>query len=93
MPFTTSNSVVRTFRHAVSLDERRAKFKANLWNRPNVVEENLGISDKQKKKKKEGDLGKPAKAKKGVIKKLENKYADKEDFVTDIDEVTVFKTL
>ncbi|KAF9565098.1 hypothetical protein CPC08DRAFT_630430 [Agrocybe pediades] len=83
MPFTTSNTVVKTFRHAVSLDERRAKFKANLWNRPNAVEENLSISDKQKKKKKEGI----AKAKKGAIKKLENKYGDKEDFETDIDEV------
>lgn len=36
LPFTTSNTIVRTFRHAVSLDERRAKFKANLWNRPTV---------------------------------------------------------
>lgn len=34
LPFTTSNTIVRTFRHALSLDERRAKFKANLWNRP-----------------------------------------------------------
>ncbi|KXN83389.1 hypothetical protein AN958_01526 [Leucoagaricus sp. SymC.cos] len=31
LPFTTSNNTVRTFRHAVSLDERRSKFKANLW--------------------------------------------------------------
>ncbi|KAF9483555.1 hypothetical protein BDN70DRAFT_990260 [Pholiota conissans] len=42
LPFTTSNTIVRTFRHAVSLDERRAKFKANLWNRPNKVELKLG---------------------------------------------------
>jgi Uncharacterized alpha/beta hydrolase domain (DUF2235) len=34
LPFTTSNTIVRTFRHALSLDERRAKYKANLWNRP-----------------------------------------------------------
>ncbi|KIK67876.1 hypothetical protein GYMLUDRAFT_155613 [Collybiopsis luxurians FD-317 M1] len=34
LPFTTSNTVVKTFRHAISLDERRAKFKANLWNPP-----------------------------------------------------------
>ncbi|KDQ62964.1 hypothetical protein JAAARDRAFT_202495 [Jaapia argillacea MUCL 33604] len=33
LPFTTSNTAVRHFRHAVSLDERRAKFKANLWHR------------------------------------------------------------
>lgn len=42
LPFTTSNTILRTFRHAVSLDERRAKFKANLWNRPNVRELLLG---------------------------------------------------
>ncbi|KAH6909129.1 hypothetical protein BKA70DRAFT_1277545 [Coprinopsis sp. MPI-PUGE-AT-0042] len=41
LPFTTSNTSVRTFRHALSLDERRAKFKANLWNRP-AVEGDLG---------------------------------------------------
>ncbi|KAK0243595.1 hypothetical protein EDD85DRAFT_804498 [Armillaria nabsnona] len=44
LPFTTSNTILRTFRHAVSLDERRAKFKANLWNRPNVRELLLGTS-------------------------------------------------
>jgi uncharacterized protein (DUF2235 family) len=38
LPFTASNTIVRTFRHAVSLDERRAKFKANLWNRPSAEE-------------------------------------------------------
>ncbi|KAJ7615876.1 hypothetical protein FB45DRAFT_757594 [Roridomyces roridus] len=34
LPFTASNTIVRTFRHAVSLDERRAKFQVNLWNMP-----------------------------------------------------------
>ncbi|KAJ3510247.1 hypothetical protein NLJ89_g4791 [Agrocybe chaxingu] len=43
LPFTTSNTVVRTFRHAIALDERRAKFKANLWNRPNDNEKLLNI--------------------------------------------------
>ncbi|KAF9525908.1 hypothetical protein CPB83DRAFT_858827 [Crepidotus variabilis] len=42
LPFTTSNTIVRTFRHAVALDERRSKFKANLWNRPDSKEEKLG---------------------------------------------------
>ncbi|KIK67875.1 hypothetical protein GYMLUDRAFT_36672 [Collybiopsis luxurians FD-317 M1] len=31
LPFTTTNNIVRTFRHALSLDERRAKFKPYLW--------------------------------------------------------------
>ncbi|THU90421.1 hypothetical protein K435DRAFT_841466 [Dendrothele bispora CBS 962.96] len=44
LPFTTSNTIVRTFRHALSLDERRAKFKANLWNRPIGNEADLGTT-------------------------------------------------
>ncbi|KAI0003870.1 hypothetical protein BJV74DRAFT_490807 [Russula compacta] len=31
LPFTASNTAVRYFRHAISLDEHRAKFKANHW--------------------------------------------------------------
>ncbi|KAG8792628.1 hypothetical protein FRC12_005407 [Ceratobasidium sp. 428] len=31
LPFTASNSIVKRFRHAVSLDEHRAKFKQNVW--------------------------------------------------------------
>ncbi|KAH8828621.1 hypothetical protein DL96DRAFT_1526362 [Flagelloscypha sp. PMI_526] len=31
LPFTSSNTIVKTFRHALSLDERRAKFQPNLW--------------------------------------------------------------
>ncbi|KIP04937.1 hypothetical protein PHLGIDRAFT_75091 [Phlebiopsis gigantea 11061_1 CR5-6] len=42
LPFTTSNTSVKTFRHAVSLDERRAKFRANLFNRPRAQERALG---------------------------------------------------
>ncbi|KAF7987009.1 hypothetical protein HWV62_101 [Athelia sp. TMB] len=34
LPFTTANSAVKTFRHALSLDERRAKFQPNLYHRP-----------------------------------------------------------
>lgn len=42
LPFTTNNTAIKTFRHAISLDERRAKFKANHYNRPNKVEQGLG---------------------------------------------------
>ncbi|KAJ7123421.1 hypothetical protein C8R44DRAFT_620488 [Mycena epipterygia] len=34
LPFTRSNTIIRTFRHAVSLDEHRVKFKPNLWHQP-----------------------------------------------------------
>jgi len=31
LPFTASNTAIRYFRHAISLDEHRAKFKANYY--------------------------------------------------------------
>ncbi|EIW81218.1 hypothetical protein CONPUDRAFT_104467 [Coniophora puteana RWD-64-598 SS2] len=34
LPFTNSNQTVKTFRHALSLDEHRAKFRPNLYNIP-----------------------------------------------------------
>lgn len=42
LPFTASNTSIKTFRHAVSLDERRAKFKANLFNWATKEETELG---------------------------------------------------
>ncbi|KIO29821.1 hypothetical protein M407DRAFT_226348 [Tulasnella calospora MUT 4182] len=33
LPFTASNTIVRTFRHALALDEHRAKFRPNPWHR------------------------------------------------------------
>ncbi|KAF8330662.1 hypothetical protein F5887DRAFT_78389 [Amanita rubescens] len=41
LPFTTSNNIVRTFRHAVSLDERRSKFKMDLWSTATEDEQKL----------------------------------------------------
>jgi len=37
LPFTTSNDAIKTFRHALSLDERRVKFRPNMWHRPSPV--------------------------------------------------------
>ncbi|KAJ4490904.1 hypothetical protein J3R30DRAFT_3694791 [Lentinula aciculospora] len=80
LPFTTSNTIVRTFRHAVSLDERRAKFKANLWNWPNAQEETLGISSKKEHK--------PKKAHKThSLRALEAKYNKDHSQPTDVEEV------
>jgi len=42
-PFVSNNNAIRFFRHAISLDERRAKFKANHYNRPTRDEEKLGV--------------------------------------------------
>ncbi|KAH9480835.1 hypothetical protein JR316_0007437 [Psilocybe cubensis] len=89
LPFTTSNTVVKTFRHAVSLDERRAKFKANHWNKPNKTEATLSITDKKAKKEHEGGAHKKKKDGNGKnsLKSLENQYAKDKNAETDIDEV------
>ncbi|TFK64441.1 hypothetical protein BDN72DRAFT_901547 [Pluteus cervinus] len=34
LPFSTSNDGVVTFRHALALDERRARFRPSLWGEP-----------------------------------------------------------
>ena len=33
VPFTKHNTALKTFRHAISLDEHRVKFKPNLWDK------------------------------------------------------------
>ncbi|KAG7088031.1 hypothetical protein E1B28_012067 [Marasmius oreades] len=45
LPFTNSNSSVKTFRHALSLDERQAKFRANLYHRP-TASDNVSVARK-----------------------------------------------
>ena len=90
LPFTTSNSVVRKFRHAVSLDERRAKFKANLWNRPTKSEELLSITDQ--KVAEAADILKKGKSNshhhEANLHALEGKYAKLALKPTDVDEVS-----
>lgn len=43
VPFTKYNTCVKTFRHALSLDEHRVKFKANLYHK--VITQNVGGFD------------------------------------------------
>ena len=62
----------------MALDEHRAKFQPNLWNRPNVQEQTLSITDK--KQKHEGKKPHHHHA-------LENKYSKDKTKPTDIDEV------
>ncbi|TFK68525.1 hypothetical protein BDN72DRAFT_841565 [Pluteus cervinus] len=41
LPFSTSNDGVKIFRHALALDERRARFKPSLWDAPQPTREVL----------------------------------------------------
>lgn len=47
LPFTDSNTFVTTFRHALSLDEHRAKFRPNLYHRP-LKKEKPSLAQKAK---------------------------------------------
>lgn len=38
LPFTKSNTAIKTFRHAISLDEHRAKFKPNTYQKVTAEE-------------------------------------------------------
>ncbi|KAL4070335.1 hypothetical protein J3A83DRAFT_3177617 [Scleroderma citrinum] len=43
LPFTRANNKIRYFRHALSLDERRARFLPNFYHRSTEVDNALGI--------------------------------------------------
>lgn len=66
LPFTTSNKTIKTFRHALSLDERRVKFRPNLYHRPAPDSDNARMDPNHSS---------PvlAKAPKGPIAKVEKK--------------------
>ncbi|KAF7326066.1 DUF2235 domain-containing protein [Mycena kentingensis (nom. inval.)] len=82
LPFTTSNTIVRTFRHAIALDEHRAKFKVNLWNRQQKHEECLGLNEsKHAHKAHTGTNHKHA------LHGLEKRYARDPTKPTDVEEV------
>jgi uncharacterized protein (DUF2235 family) len=88
LPFTTSNTIVRTFRHAVSLDERRAKFKANLWNRPNAAEAKLGVEGQKPvvdHHKTNGSLN----HRQPNLRVMEMKYEGRYEHPTDLEEVRI----
>ncbi|RXW23141.1 hypothetical protein EST38_g2693 [Candolleomyces aberdarensis] len=92
LPFTTSNTIVRTFRHAIALDERRAKFKANTWNRPVHGEPLLSITDQKAAKKakqaKKAKDKKKAEDHKGCLHNFESRYSTIRDEETDVEEVS-----
>nr|GAT46931.1 predicted protein [Mycena chlorophos] len=90
LPFTTSNTIVRTFRHAMALDERRAKFKVNFWNRPDEKEQNLGTTGTTPpvaSTSTQGSAPKPKPSKQHSHELLEARYARDRSVPTDIEEV------
>ncbi|KZP04656.1 hypothetical protein FIBSPDRAFT_923299 [Athelia psychrophila] len=98
LPFTKSNSHIRFFRHAISLDERRARFKVNLWNRPTEEDHAKGVKKGEMPRHKTPErrpgfhhadtLNGSESTSKSTKHELERKYADLEvEQPTDIKEV------
>ncbi|KAG5638610.1 hypothetical protein H0H81_011500 [Sphagnurus paluster] len=83
LPFTTSNTIVRTFRHALSLDERRSKFKANHCHVPTEEEAQRGTDAAEQPPTVQRKPVKPRKH----LTKLERTHAVRPDKKTDVLEV------
>jgi uncharacterized protein (DUF2235 family) len=95
LPFTASNNHIRFFRHAISLDERRARFKVNLWHRPTeedhkkVIPKGTMPRHKTPSSQPQGDTTKSAKSDnshKKSLNDLEREFTDS-DRHTDVEEV------
>ena len=89
LPFTMSNTNVRIFRHAVSLDERRAKFKQNHWNHPSEKESKLAHTDRPGHEH-YGNHSQHKHSQKHQQKHLERQYSVIPDSPTNVEEVGIF---
>ncbi|KAF9528165.1 hypothetical protein CPB83DRAFT_855015 [Crepidotus variabilis] len=82
LPFTTFNTHVKAFRHAIALDEHRVRFKPNFFNRPTHEELALGIKWGQVKPKPDH---KPHRRK--TLRELERQHTQGGAHQTDVKEV------
>lgn len=81
LPFTTFNTHVKHFRHALALDEHRVRFKPNFFNRPTHEEMELGLKWGEMKTGHE----KPHRRK--TLRELERQYMNGGQHYTDVVEV------
>jgi Uncharacterized alpha/beta hydrolase domain (DUF2235) len=79
LPFTTSNTHVKYFRHAIALDEHRVRFAPNFWNRPTHEELQLGL--------KRGEMPRPKQNRGKSLRDLERQYTHDGIHFTDVEEV------
>ncbi|TCD70154.1 hypothetical protein EIP91_004624 [Steccherinum ochraceum] len=81
LPFTTANTTIKTFRHALSLDEHRVKFRPNLYHRPAPDAEGAKRDPNQAtpvmNKAKESVLEKMAHAVKGEVGRIVRRVSGK----------------
>ncbi|KAH7925576.1 hypothetical protein BV22DRAFT_1064625 [Leucogyrophana mollusca] len=75
LPFTDSNTSIKTFRHALALDEHRAKFRPNLYHRPMTAAPNPEVAGSPKKP---GFFAKLGLTKRGRKNKSKSKPKDRD---------------
>jgi hypothetical protein len=84
-----SNYVICTFRHALSLDERRVKFKANLLGNP--TDKNKQPPEQKPNPEQTQNKGKPgSQHHTDSLTALERKFSKDRAAPTDVDQVNVF---
>ncbi|TFK42265.1 hypothetical protein BDQ12DRAFT_645827 [Crucibulum laeve] len=82
LPFTTFNTHVKHFRHALAVDEHRVRFKPNFFNRPTKEELDMGLKWGEMRKK---IAAKPHRRK--TLRELERQYTQGGEHLTDVEEV------
>ncbi|KAJ3511638.1 hypothetical protein NLJ89_g3982 [Agrocybe chaxingu] len=85
LPFTTFNTHVKHFRHALALDEHRVRFKPNFFNRPTHEEIELGLKWGEIPKVKASQPQKLHRRK--TLRELERQYGHGGQHQTDVEEV------
>jgi len=83
LPFTTFNTHVKHFRHAIALDEHRVRFKPNFYNRPTHDELEKGLKWGEGVRSKMHE--KPHRRK--TMRELERQYTRGGSHQTDVKEV------
>ncbi|KAJ8085201.1 hypothetical protein PM082_003995 [Marasmius tenuissimus] len=87
LPFTTSNTHVKYFRHAVALDEHRARFKPNLWQHQPKNQGHLGLPPGAMPRWKPKQRPEHKRSGSKSIRDLERQYSGEGDHATNIEEV------
>ncbi|KAF7436007.1 hypothetical protein PC9H_002833 [Pleurotus ostreatus] len=81
LPFTASNTHIKYFRHAIALDEHRARFQPNFFHRPLDTHKKLGVQPGEMPKSRPKDH-----SRRPSLKELERKYTEV-CFDTNVEEV------
>ncbi|OJA07506.1 hypothetical protein AZE42_09221 [Rhizopogon vesiculosus] len=78
LPFTDSNTLIKTFRHALALDERRVRFQPELYHRSQSDTPDPEYAEMSKLRKAVGELENKASGKFGSLgNKLRKKFKKK----------------